>query len=82
MEDIAYEIEIRVPVSAKILTITFVGYEQRVIKLKKISKVGTLRLKVNATVLGGIGVTRSFSIRQLYAGLIRNGAQGKLNQEI
>lgn len=69
--DVNGKFTIRVPVSAKTLNIRFVGYEAQLIKLKKINKVGTLKLKINAAMLGGMGVTRAFSIRELYAGLIQ-----------
>jgi len=80
--DIDGKFKIRVPISAKVLTITFVGYEQKVIKLKKINKVGTLRLKINATMLGGMGVTRPSLLSQLYARLVNGLGEGKLNREI
>lgn len=54
---------IRVPTSAKTLTITYVGYEKTVFKLKKINKVGTIQLKIKAAMLGGLGFARAFSIR-------------------
>lgn len=71
LTDVNGMFSIRVPVSAKILNIRFVGYEAQVIKLKKINKIGTLKLKINATMLGGMGVTKSFSIRESYAALMQ-----------
>ncbi|MCO5949423.1 carboxypeptidase-like regulatory domain-containing protein [Mucilaginibacter flavidus] len=75
---------IRVPVSAKKLTVSFVGFERTEVKLKKKGLSGAieLKLKLKAMMMGGLGITRPSLIRQLYAGLVQRLFAGKLNNEV
>jgi len=72
---------IRVPASAKIIIVSFVGYERQVIKLKKI-KTGTIQLKLKPAIMGDIGFARHSLLKQLYAQLINGWRRGKLNRAI
>ena len=73
---------IRVPVSAKKITISYLGFESTELKLKKVSKTGAIKLKLKPMMLGGIGVTRPSLFGQLYVGVVKRLSPGKLNREI
>ncbi|WP_295794118.1 carboxypeptidase-like regulatory domain-containing protein [Mucilaginibacter sp.] len=73
---------LRVPLSTKQVKVSFIGFESTVIEIKKAGKVLKVRLKENTTMLGGMGVTRTSSLKQLYAGLVQRLSLGKLNREV
>ena len=73
---------LRVPLSTQQLKVSFIGFESTVIEIKKAGKVLKVRLKENTTMLGGMGVTRTSSLKQLYAGLVRRLSIGKLNRGV
>jgi len=72
---------IQVPVSAKRLTISFLGFESKVLELKKAGKVLKVQLKENTTMLGGLGVTRSTLLKRLYARYVQNSVRGVFNRQ-
>jgi hypothetical protein len=73
---------ISVPVSVKKIIISYLGFETTEVKLKKIGKSGTIKLKLKAMMLGGLGVTKPSLFRQWYAGLVQRLTVEKLNREI
>jgi len=73
---------IRVPVSAKKITVSYVGFERTELKLKKMDKNGAIKLKLKPLMMGRIGVTRPSLLSQIYAGLVQRLSPGKLNREV
>ncbi|MDP9080127.1 MAG: carboxypeptidase-like regulatory domain-containing protein [Bacteroidota bacterium] len=73
--------QLRVLLSTKQLTISFLGYESTVVALKKAGKVLKVKLKENTTMLGGLGVTRSTLIKRLYARYVQNSVREIFTQE-
>ena len=73
---------LRVPKSARTIKISFVGFESTVVEIKNPGKKLKIRLKSNSAMLGGMGVTRTSLLRQLYAGLVQRLSLGKVNREI
>lgn len=73
---------IRVPVSTKTITFSYLGYERQVIKLKKINKSGTIQLKLKPMVTGEVSITKYSILRQLYTQLVNIPGRRKLNREI
>ncbi len=73
---------LRVPLSTKQVKVSFIGFESTVIEIKKAGKVLKVRLKENTTMLGGMGVTKPSSLKQLYAGLVQRLSLGKMNREV
>jgi len=63
---------IRVPLSAKKLKISYLGYETVEVKLRKKGMTGTIKLKLKPMMMGGIGVTRPSLMKRLYTGFTSN----------
>lgn len=73
---------LRVPSSTKQVKVSFIGFESTVIEIKKAGKVLKVRLKENTTMLGGMGVTKPYLIRQLYAGFVQRSVRGIFSREV
>jgi hypothetical protein len=73
--------QLRVPLSTKRLTISFLGYESTVVELKKAGKVLKVQLKENTIMLGGLGVTRSTLLKRLYARYVQNSFPEIFNRQ-
>ncbi|MCR8557109.1 carboxypeptidase-like regulatory domain-containing protein [Mucilaginibacter sp. BJC16-A38] len=67
---------LRVPLSTKRLTISFLGFESTVVELKKAGEVLKVKLKENTIMLGGLGVTRSTLLKRLYVRYVPNSVRG------
>jgi hypothetical protein len=74
--------QLRVLLSTKRLTISFLGYESTVVELKKAGKVLKVKLKENTIMLGGLGVTRSTLLNRLYARYVQNSVRGIFIREV
>ena len=79
--DVEGNFQLRVPLSTKRLTISFLGYESTVIELKKAGRVLKVKLKENTTILGGLGVTRSTLLKRLYGRYMPNSVRGIFSRE-
>jgi hypothetical protein len=80
--DVEGNFQLRVPLSTKRLTISFLSYESTVIELKKAGKILKVKLRENTVMLGGLGVTRSTSLKRLYARYVQNSVRGIFTREV